>query len=1068
MRGIIRFVLNNKFAVWILTLIIAAAGIYSGLNMKMQTIPNITFPVVTISTTYPGAAPKDVAADVTKPIVEQVKNISGVQTVSSSSYQNASSIQIEYKFGKDMNKAEQQVKQALGNVHLPAQAQKPNVSRVSFNAFPIMSFSATDGNESFSQLTNTVKNTVVPDLKGVQGVSSVDVTGQQVKKVKLNLNKKKMAKYGLDANTVKQVIQGSVVSTPLGLIQFNKKEKSVVIDGNIKTLNELKNLRIPVTPKGSMQTPSGQGSFSQQQSQGSAGKGGFSRSQSGNPGTAQSPPQMNASAQSQAQTKLSTVKLSDIASLKVTSQSDSIARTNGKRSIGISIVKSADANTVDVANRIRSEVTHLEKNHSGLHIVTIMDQGKPIQQSVNTMLDKALLGALFAVIIILLFLRNLRSTVIAVVSIPMSLLIAVLILKQLGISLNIMTLGAMTVAIGRVVDDSIVVIENIFRRMSLSDEKLKGSHLIREATRQMFIPIMSSTIVTIAVFLPMALVGGSVGQLFAPFALTIVFALSASLIIAITIVPMLAHTFFRNGLKKVVPQEKGPGPVKRFYHNVLNTVLNHKIISFGIAIALLVGSLFLIPAIGVSFLPSQGQKYVVATYSSGPGETMKQAENVAQKASKYLQARKGVKTVEFSVGGGGPFSKGNANDALFYVKYNDQFKNLSQEKKTVIHHLQKTTNLGTWGTQSFGASAGSNTISMYVYGNSLTSVKPVVNTLENKVKADKKFTNVNSSLSKTYDQYTLVVNQKKLSEYGLTAAQISMKLSQLGQAPVLTTIKKDGKKLNVYLQGDKKTYYDINGLTDKKIQTPLGKEIPLSELVKVKKGKSPNTITRRDGRIYAEVSADLTGKDVKKATADLKSKVDHLKLPSSVDVQFGGVTQQVNQSFSKLGLAMLAAIAIVYVILVITFGGGLAPFAILFSLPFTAIGGLLALYVSGETLSVSALIGALMLIGIVVTNAIVLIDRVVRNEKQGMPTREALLEAGATRLRPILMTALATVGALAPLAFGLEGSTLISKGLGITVIGGLVSSTVLTLVIVPVVYEFLMKFRRRHPSEVDE
>jgi HAE1 family hydrophobic/amphiphilic exporter-1 len=284
----------------------------------------------------------------------------------------------------------------------------------------------------------------------------------------------------------------------------------------------------------------------------------------------------------------------------------------------------------------------------------------------------------------------------------------------------------------------------------------------------------------------------------------------------------------------------------------------------------------------------------------------------------------------------------------------------------------------------------------------------------------------------------------------------------------LTTIKNNGKEMNVYLKVEKDEYEDINELTKKTIQSPMGMAVPIKDVIDIKKGNTSDTITRRDGRIYASVSAEITTKDVSKVSAAVQKKVDKIKLPSSVDISAGGVSEDIAESFTQLGLAMLAAIAIVYLVLVITFGGGLAPLAILFSLPFTIIGGLLGLLVSGETLSVSAMIGALMLIGIVVTNAIVLIDRVIHKENDGLSTREAILEAAGTRLRPILMTAIATIGALIPLAIGMEGSGLISKGLGVTVIGGLTSSTLLTLVIVPIVYETLMKMKRTEKKQIDK
>jgi HAE1 family hydrophobic/amphiphilic exporter-1 len=253
----------------------------------------------------------------------------------------------------------------------------------------------------------------------------------------------------------------------------------------------------------------------------------------------------------------------------------------------------------------------------------------------------------------------------------------------------------------------------------------------------------------------------------------------------------------------------------------------------------------------------------------------------------------------------------------------------------------------------------------------------------------------------------------------------------------------------------------LTDLTDKTIQSPLGTEVKIKDVVDVNEGETSNTVTRRDGKIYVQVSGNIKTDDVAKVSTDVQAEVDDLDVPSSIEVNMGGVTEDIQESFTQLGLAMLAAIAIVYFILVVTFGGGLAPFAILFSLPFTIIGALVGLWIAGETLSVNAMMGALMLIGIVVTNAIVLIDRVINMEKQGLSTREALLEAGTTRLRPILMTALATIGALIPLALGLEGSGMISKGLGVTVIGGLVSSTLLTLVIVPIVYELISKLRRK-------
>ncbi|OAH54808.1 MULTISPECIES: efflux RND transporter permease subunit [Bacillaceae] len=1000
MNGLIHFVLKNKFAVWLMTIIITAAGLYSGLSMKLETIPNITPPIVTVMTVYPGATPEEVADSVSEPIEKQLQNLNGVKVVSSTSYQNASSVQVEYTFSTDMEKAEQEAKEALADVDFPENVQEPDVSRLSINAFPVMALSISDESLTLRELTTTVEEEILPEIEGVEGVASVQISGQQVEEATLVFNQEKLAQLQLDEETVKQMIQASNMKAPLGLFTFGNTEKSVMVDGNISTLEDLKNMQI------------------------------------------------------------GPVKLSDLADIELVGKAESISRTNGQESIGLQIVKSADANTVDVVNAVKEKVTEFEADIDGLTVTSTFDQGAPIEESVKTMLSKALFGALFAVIIIMLFLRDVRSTVISVISIPMSILIALILLKQMDITLNVMTLGAMTVAIGRVIDDSIVVVENIYRRLSLEGEALKGKELIREATKEMFVPIMSSTVVTIAVFLPLGLVEGTVGELFLPFALTIVFALLASLLVAVTIVPMLAHTMFKRGVKAKTHEEK-PGKMAAWYKSVLNWTLNHKIITFLAAILLLAGSFLLVPKIGVSFLPGEEEKMVIMTYSPEPGQTLEEVTDISTDAESYFMDIEDVETVQYSVGSENPMNPGQTNSAMFYVMYDAETENFSEKKEDAIADLQASVDKGEWASQDFSASAGSNVIAVNVYGETIEDIEPVVGEIEAIMNDSNSFKKVETGLADSYEEYTLVADQEKLAAAGLTAGQIAMELSPMRERPVLTTVEKNGEDVNVYLDVPVETYETIEDLTGKEVTSPLGTSVAINDVMTVEEGKTSDTVSRRDGKVFVDVSGELEGDDVSAASADLQAELDALDLPSGVDVSMGGVTQDINESFTQLGLAMLAAVAIVYLVLVITFGGGLAPLAILFSLPFTVIGALVALLIAGETISISSMIGALMLIGIVVTNAIVLIDRVIRKEKEGLPVREALLEAGATRLRPILMTALATIGALFPLALGLEGGGLISKGLGVTVIGGLTSSTLLTLVIVPIVYEALSKWMRK-------
>ena len=1058
MKSFINFNLRNKFALLLMTLIVVAGGLYSGLRMKMETIPTITIPLITVSTVDPGATPQEVADQMTEPLENAVKNLNGVDTVNSTSAQNVSSIQIQYKFGKDMDKALNEVKDAIATVSLPDGVDQPKVSRLSFDEVPVITLSATGNGIDMTALTNRAEKDIAPAIEGLDGVASVDITGQQTQEIQLNFKTSKLKALGLSQDTVEQLIKASNVTMPLGLYKLSGAEKSVVINGNIKSLSDLQNMKIPVTP----QVPTNQGSGAQSMGQTAGSEQGQMPQQVGQ--AAQS--NQLQSNQTLVPTVLPTVKLKDIADLKLVKKVESISKTNGKDSISLQVVKSPDANTVDVVNNVNHELAKIKKDYKDVKIVATYDQAKPIVDSVHTMLSKAIFGAIFAMLIILIFLRNVRTTLISIVSIPLSILISLLILKQMNITLNLMTLGAMTVAIGRVVDDSIVVIENIYRRIGLEGEILKGRELIRAATQEMFRPIASSTIVTIAVFLPIGFVSGMVGQLFLPFALTIVFALLSSLLVAVTVVPAMAHSLLRKGVKRRrQATHDGFGKLAYFYKRILTWALNHKWITSGIAILLLIGSLALVPRIGMSFLPNQEQKMVIETFNPNPGLTLDDVKKIAANTETYFEKRKGVKTIQYSLGGGNPMDPSASNQALFYVEYNDNFSNFTKEQEEVTKDLKASTKKGEWKAQDFSSTGSSNQMTVNVYGDSVDALKPTLTKIEAIMKDQPLLEQVDTSLSKTYQEYTFVANQKKISQYGLTASQVALALNQKNTNTALTTVKVNGKVLNVNVKADTKAYKDVKAMLDQTLTSPLGKKVKVGDLVKVEKGTTADTLKRQDGKTYASVSGKVKGNNVSAVSQKVQKAIDKLKLPSGVSVSMGGVTKDMANSFSQLGLAMLAAIAIVYLILVITFGGALAPFAILFSLPFTVIGGLVGLWISGESLSISAMIGALMLIGIVVTNAIVLIDRVIHKEREGLSTRDALLEAGMTRIRPILMTAIATIGALLPLALGYESSGFISKGLGITVIGGLTSSTLLTLLIVPIVYEALSKFKRRRVHE---
>lgn len=1026
MKGLVNFVLKNKLAVWLLTIIIVVTGIYSGTRMKTETLPDISIPFLMVMDVYPGATPEQVMKDVSVPLEKAIENLEDVKGVYSNSYSNMSSIQVEYEYGIDMDEAKRALASALDAATLPEGAEAPTITAISMNMMPVVALSISSETEDIVELTSTVEDILLPKIEKIEGVASATITGQHIEEVELTYNAEKMAELGITPEDVKQMIQASDLAVSLGLYEFEEGEQAVSVDGKFMTVDELKGMLIPVTPSEANPSPF--------------------------------------------------VKLGDIATIEVVGKVQSVSRTNGENAIAIQVVKGQQANTVEVVNAVKKLVKEEEKAVEGLVVDISLDQGAPIEESVATMIEKALFGGLIAVLIILLFLRDVKSTIISIVSIPVSIFMALLLLNWMDITLNIMTLGAITVAIGRVIDDSIVVVENIYRRLHLKTEKLSGRALVREATIEMFKPIMSSTLVTVAVFAPLIFVGGMVGELFMPFALTMTFALGASLLVAITIVPALSHFLFKKKLysEKTQDRHKEIGKMATSYKGILRWTLNHKWITSIVSIVLLAGSIALTPLIGFSFLGSEEEKVMYLTYTPETGELMEDTLANIEVVEQELMKRDDIDIVQLSVtDAGDPMSAmmgGGSNGALMYLIFDSDMKDFPAARTEVEEYVFNIGQSGEWKSQNFGMAMPTNEISYTFYSENLDRLNEAVKMVEGVMNENDRLEDVSSSAKDAYVEYKFKVEQDELLQYGLTTGQIVMMLNPSRTHDVLTTIEKDSNTLEVVVQQEEaKQPKSIDELLATEVQTALGTTMKLSDLVTLEKGTTLNELSRSKGEYYATVSGTIKDEDISKATTEVDEAIDKLELPKGVTIDVAGVAADMTETFTQLIVAMLAAIAIVYFILVVTFREGVAPFAILFSLPFTVIGSFVGLLIAGETISVSVMMGLLMLIGIVVTNAIVLVDRIVRMERSGLKMREAVLEAGVTRLRPILMTAIATIGALVPLALGTGGGGgLISKGLAITVIGGLISSTALTLIVVPIVYEILSKMFKKNRVDLEE
>lgn len=1019
MTKIIEFVLKNKLAIWIMTLIVLLFGIYSGSKMKLESLPNLEIPYVVVTTAYPGGTAEQIDEEVSSKLTRIINNIENVKKVNSTSYMNFSMVTAEFDYGIDMSKVKTEIETEISKLELPEGAQESEILEISMSSIPVLVMDISGKDLTNSEISKLIEGNLLPEINKIEGIGNASISGAVYKEAVITYNEKAMSKYGIDRETLDNIIKANNTNIPLGLIEFKESEESVLINSEYRIIKDLLMMSLPF------------------------------KNELGN-----------------------NLLLKELVSIEMLEVNEGISRTNGNAGISLAITKSNSANTVEVVDSVKAKIDEFKENHKGLEVVYVLDQGQPVKDSVFTMLEKALLGAVIAIVIILIFLRDWKSTIIAVVSIPLSLLIAMALLKQLDISLNLMTLAAMTVAIGRVIDDSIVVVENIYRRLVDKEEKLYGRELIKESTMQMFIPIMSSTLVTIAVFLPMMFVGGMVGELFMPFALTMSFSLLASLLVAITVVPVMAHTLFKKALYGDKGKLKNHKESKsRVYQRVLEWSLNHKLIVILLSFALVVGSGLLLPKVGFSFMPEEKTNTATFSYEAVNGELEKTLKSNLNEAEDYLLNKNDdVKTVkvELNNGNGNPMAAGKTNISVS-VTYHDLVKDYTKANENIIKELSELGHKGEWKQSVSGPSMsmGSSGLEYLIYGNELSDLETVVSELENHLKENDDLTEVKSELSNVYKENVLTIKKEELSKYGLTTAQVGMALYNFSIDKDLTTvIDEDGNSLTVVEKGKKISYDNLTEMLEKELMNINGFSVKVKDVVTVSEGTTLGEVKKENGRWVASVGANLKeGVKVSEVSVDIDKYIDKMELPLGVTIETGGVTAQMIESFVQLGLAMLAAIAIVYLILVLTFKEGLAPFVILMSLPVSIIGVVLILLFTNNPLDISGMLGLLMLIGIVVTNAIVMVDRILENEYAGKDLREAIVEACLVRLRPILMTAIATVGTLLPLVFGTTVG-LIGKGLALTVIGGLISSTLLTLIVVPVVYELMSKLFRKNRKNI--
>ncbi|WP_394362343.1 efflux RND transporter permease subunit [Amycolatopsis sp. SB7-3] len=1030
MSTLARLSLRNRSLIGLLALVVIGFGAFALPQLKQQLFPSLQFPQAQVITPYAGASPDAVDRQVTEPLEGGLQGLKGLEELSSTSSEGLSRITAQFEFGTDIDAAVGQIQRVIDGLkaRLP-QNSEPTVSAGSTDDLPVVLLAAgTTGDPQ--ALAPALTGEVAPELRKIDGVREVDVTGVRQPRVTIALDYAKLAAAGVDPSSIATTLQTAGAAVPAGTLTEGDKTLTVQVGGGPTTVDTIKNVYL---------TPS----------------------QPSRPGAPAGKP----------------VKLGDVADVQAGfAPPTSITRTNGKPSLGLSITMVENGNAVAISEAVRDKLPELSKK-IGAEMSVVFDQGTPVKDAISGLTTEGLLGLAFAVVVILLFLMSVRSTLVTAVSIPLSVVVALLALWTGDLSLNLLTLGALTIAIGRVVDDSIVVLENIKRHLAYGEDKQRA---VLDGVREVAGAVTSSTLTTVAVFLPIAFVGGFVGELFSPFAVTVTVALLASLLVSLTIVPVLAYWFLKPPkapadereaelTRQAAEDKERRGLLQRGYVPVIRFATRRRVTVVLLALIIFGGTVGLASQLNTNFLDQSGSTTLSLSQKLPPGTSPEAKEKAAGAVEQALAAEPAVETYQVSIGGGNFFGGGGTATSIQVTVAKDT------DLDALSDRLRGKLDKPELGEVKIGAEAGgfnSDQVSITVTAPDEAALKPAAEQVRQAMSGVPDLTEVTSDLAQGSPRVQVEVDAAKAAASGLSATTIGQIANQAIAGRTVTQLPVDGQRTDIVLRAGTAPV-SVDAVKALPIPSATG-VVRLDSVATVSTVDGPAAVHRTSGELSTTVTAKNTGADLAATTKAIQSKLDGLTFSGGAAYKLGGVSEDQQEAFGNLFLALLAAVAIVYLIMVATFRSLIQPLILLVSIPFAATGAIGLLLATGTALGLPALIGMLMLVGIVVTNAIVLIDLINQYRASGMSVADAVVEGGRRRLRPILMTAAATIFALVPMALGLTGQGgFIGQPLAIVVIGGLVSSTLLTLILVPTLYTMVetrkekrraKKAARRSPS----
>lgn len=1015
--GISKICVKRPVATIMAILVCMCFGLLGIMTLSMDLMPNMNIPVALVITSYDGAGPEEIEQLITKPIEKAVSSVSGLDELQSTSSNGMSTVIIQFTTDRDVDSAAQDVREQVDLIKstLPEDASEPMIAQIDINSMSSMIISASVEGKDSTEVKQTIDNEIVPRLERVNGVGSVNVAGGNETEIRVVLDQEKMRGYGLSESGISGIIAAENINTPLGDILQGNKNLTLRVKGEYEALEDIKNL--PIT------TASG-----------------------------------------------AVIRLSDVAEVyEDFTDTASTSYTNGVNSVTVSVAKQSTANTVEVSDGVLAEMEELEAEYPDIDFLVVSDPADYIRDSLSNVVSSLVQGALLAIVILYIFLRNMKTTLITAVAMPTSVVFTFAAMKLCGVNFNMMSLGGLTIGVGMLVDNSIVVMESIFQKLEKGIDKFEAA---TEGAREVTNSVIASTLTNVVVFLPITFIGGMAAEMFNDFCLTIIFSVLSSVVVALTFVPMACYllvspqdvtgrrsrTIIGKFFDVITIIIEG---IRQGYGRLLNKVLHHRTITIALAVAFVIFAGSFILRLDFVFMPDADQGEVIINVDMPKGTRIEETEQMALRVVDRIDDAPEITNVSVTVGGSEMAaalmgsSSDSASITVELVSKLDRDRSSSEiatDMRTKVRDIAGADITVTASTSAMGSYSSSG-LEINIYGDDTEVLKQVADDFLQTVKEVKGLTDATTSLEEAAPQTTISIARDKAALYGTSASTIAgiLRTDITGSVPTTYKINDDEYDIRIMQDSDKINYLvDVENIL---IPTSTGVSVPLSDLAEIYTEEVPTSITRDNQSTYVTVSANLDTISQSEANAQIRALLENYELPENVTWEFGGSQEQMVETFSDLLLALLVGFIMLYMVMAAEFESIAYPLIVICALPVGISGALLGCAIMNEPISVTSLIGLIVLIGVGVNNAIVLVDYAnLLVREQGMQPTDAMRISAPSRFRPIMMSTLTTIIAMLPMMLSQDDGSEMMRGLAIVQVFGLGFATLVTLFIIPAIY----------------